>query len=91
MFLFAYSLLERDKGFWAVLLIMVSGFTKIYGIFQLAMLLFYPHFWRNLGYAALIGIAFLLAPAVNMPLTELPDYYGQWIGALTEHPGTRTW
>ena len=91
MFLFAYSLLERDKGFWAVLLIMVSGFTKIYGIFQLAMLLFYPHFWRNVGYAVLIGIACLLAPAVNMPLTELPDYYGQWVGALTEHPGTRTW
>lgn len=87
MFLFAYSLLERDKGFWAVLLIMVSGFTKIYGIFQLAMLLFYPHFWRNLGYAALIGIAFLLAPAVNMPLTELPDYYGQWIGAPDGTPG----
>lgn len=91
MFLFAYSLLERDKGFWAVLLIMVSGFTKIYGIFQLAMLLFYPHFWRNVGYAVLIGIACLLAPAVNMPLAELPDYYGQWVGALTEHPDTRTW
>lgn len=91
MFLFAYSLLERDKGFWAVLLIMVSGFTKIYGIFQLAMLLFYPHFWRNVGYAVLIGAAFLLAPAVNMPLAELPDYYGQWVGALTEHPDTRTW
>lgn len=90
-FLFAYSLLERDKGFWAVLLIMVSGFTKIYGIFQLAMLLFYPHFWRNVGYAVLIGIACLLAPAVNMPLAELPDYYGQWVGALTEHPDTRTW
>lgn len=91
MFLFAYSLLERDKGFWAVLLIMVSGFTKIYGIFQLAMLLFYPHFWRNVGYAVLIGAAFLLAPAVNMPLAELPDYYGQWVGALTKHPDTRTW
>lgn len=91
MFLFAYSLLERDKGFWAVLLIMISGFTKIYGIFQLGLLLCYPHFWRNMGYAVLIGIAFLLAPAVNMPFSELPDYYGEWVGALTSHKDTRTW
>ena len=42
MFLFAYSLLERDKGFWAVLLIMISGFTKVYGIFQLGLLLCTP-------------------------------------------------
>ena len=91
MFLFAYSLLERGKGFWAVLIIMVSGFTKIYGIFQLGLLLCYPRFWRNIGYAALIAAVFLLAPAVNMPLSELPDYYGQWIGALTSHKDTRTW
>ena len=26
-----------------------------------------------------------------MPLAELPDYYGQWVGALTKHPDTRTW
>lgn len=91
LFLFAYSLLERDKGFWAVLLIMVSGFTKIYGIFQLGLLVCYPHFWRNMGYAVAIGAALLLAPAVNMPLAELPDYYGQWVGALTAHKDTRTW
>lgn len=91
MFLFAYSLLERDRGFWAVLLIMISGFTKIYGIFQLGLLLCYPHFWRNMGYALLIGAAFLVAPAVNMPFSELPDYYGEWVSALTSHKDTRTW
>ena len=91
MFLFAYSLLERDKGFWAVLLMMISGFTKVYGIFQLGLLLCYPHFWRNAAYALLIGAAFLVAPAVNMPFAELPDYYGQWITALAEHTDTRTW
>lgn len=47
IFLFSYSLLERNKGFWAVLLIMVSGLTKIYGIFSLALLVCYPRFWRN--------------------------------------------
>lgn len=91
MFLFAYSLLERDKGFWAVLLIMLSGFTKIYGIFQLGLLVCYPRFWRNMGYALLIGVALALAPVLNMPFAELPAYYGKWIGALTSHKDTRTW
>ncbi|WP_295959635.1 glycosyltransferase family 87 protein [uncultured Alistipes sp.] len=91
MFLFAYSLLERDKAFWAVLLIMISGFTKIYGIFQLAMLLFYPHFWRNAGYALLIAVVLAAAPAVAMPFSGLPSYYGEWFGALMSHKDTRTW
>ena len=91
MFLFAYSFLEKNKGFWAVLLIMISGFTKIYGIFQLAMLLFYPRIWRNIGFVMLISLVFLIAPAINMPLSELPSYYGEWISALTKHKDTRTW
>lgn len=91
IFLFAYSLIERDKAFLAVLLIMISGFTKIYGIFQLGMLLFYPHFWRNMGYAALIGTGCLLSPIVNMPFAELKPYYEEWVGALTSHKDTRTW
>ena len=91
IFLFAYSFLEKNKGFWAVLLMMVSGFTKIYGIFQLVTLLFYPRFWRNAGFILIIAAAFLIAPAINMPISELPSYYGKWIGALTDHKDTRTW
>ena len=91
IFLFAYSLLEKNKGHWAVLLMMISGFTKIYGIFQLIMLLFYPRLWRNIGFVLLIAVVFLIAPAINMPLSELPAYYGEWIKALTEHKDTRTW
>ena len=91
LFLFTYSLLEKNKGFWAILLIMISGFTKIYGIFQLVMLLFYPRLSRNIGFVLLIAVAFLIAPAINMPFSELPSYYGKWISALTDHKDTRTW
>lgn len=91
LFLFAYSLLERGRGFWAVLLILISGFTKVYGIFQLGLLLCYPRFGRNAVYALLLGAALLAVPAVRIPFSELPDYYSQWIGALTEHKDTRTW
>lgn len=91
LFLFAYSLLERDRGFWAVLLILISGMTKIYGIFQLGLLLCYPRFWRNMGYAAAIAAVLLLVPAVGTTFAGLPGWYEEWIGALTAHKDTRTW
>lgn len=91
IFLFAYSLLERDKGFWAVLLILLSGFTKIYGIFQLGLLVCYPRFWRNAAYAAAIGAVLLVVPAIGTTWEGLPGWYGEWVGALTSHKDTRTW
>ena len=74
IFLFSYSLLERNKGFWAVLLIMVSGLTKIYGIFSLALLVCYPRFWRNAGYVVLTGGVLFLLPALKLPLSGLVPY-----------------
>lgn len=84
-FLFSFTLLEKNKGFWAVLIILLSAFTKVYGIFQLAMLLFYPKLWKNILYAVLIGIVFLLLPLVNIPLYELAAYYKSWISIVMEH------
>ena len=40
-FLFAYSLLERGHGFWAVCLIMISTMTKVYGVVELLLLFAY--------------------------------------------------
>lgn len=65
IFLFAFSLMERNKPFWAVLLIMVSATTKIYGLVEVGLLLCYPKAWRNLGYALLCGIALLSLPLLN--------------------------
>lgn len=84
-FLFSFTLLEKKKGFWAVLIILLSAFTKVYGIFQLAMLLFYPKLWKNILYAVLIGIVFLLLPIVNIPLDGLPAYYHSWVTTVMEH------
>jgi len=78
IFLFSFTLLEKKRGFWAVLLILLSGFIKVYGIFQLAMLLFYPRFWKNVFYAVLIGIALFLLPLVHIPANELLPYYHSW-------------
>ncbi len=88
LFLFSYTLLEKKHGFWAVLLILLSGFTKIYGIFQLVMLLFYPKFWKNALYAVLIGIVLLLIPLIHLSPNELVLYYKYWIETIIKHSST---
>jgi hypothetical protein len=85
MFLFSFTLLEKKKGFWAVLLILLSGFTKVYGIFQIVMLLFYPKFWKNALNALLIAVVFLLLPLVKIPVNELAAYYQSWFVKVLVH------
>lgn len=85
LFLFSFTLLEKNHGFWAVLLILLSGFTKVYGIFQIAMIVFYPGFLKNVLYAFLIGILFLLLPLIHIPANELAMYYQSWIMKVIDH------
>lgn len=93
IFLFAFSLLERGKPFWAVLLIMVSATTKIYGVVELALLLCYPKFWRNLGYAVLCGVGLLLLPTINPAFDNIFTLYVETKEMIfahhsfTEYPG----
>ncbi len=88
LFLFSFTLLEKDKAFWAVLLILLSGFTKIYGIFQIGMLLFYPRIWKNILYASIIAVLFLLLPLVKVPANMLADYYQSWIKIVNYNAST---
>ena len=85
LFLFSFTLLEKNKGYWAVLLILISGFTKVYGIFQIIMILFYPGFRKNTLYALLIGIVLFLLPVIKIPAAELLDYYHSWMNVITSH------
>jgi hypothetical protein len=85
IFLFSFTLFEKKKGFWAVLLILFAGFTKVYGIFQIIMLLFYPRFWKNTLYAVIIAIVFLFLPLVSIPANELVSYYLSWFEKIMNH------
>jgi hypothetical protein len=88
LFLFSFTLLEKNKGFWAVFLILLSGFAKVYGFFQIGMLLFYPKLWKNMLYSLLIGVTFLLLPLVRIPWNELLSYYYSWIEIVISHSST---
>lgn len=85
IYIFAFILLERGKGFWAVLLIMVSATTKIYGAAELAILLCYPKVWRNYGYSILCGAALLLLPAINTAFDNVFVLYQQMFDMIASH------
>ncbi len=85
IYIFAFILLERDKPFWAVLLIMVSATTKVYGAAELAILLCYPRFWRNMGYALICGTVLLLLPAVNTAFENVFVLYQQMFDMISSH------
>lgn len=88
IFVWALVLLERDQAFWAILLIMISATTKIYGAVELALLLFYPRFWRNVGYVLLTGIGLLILPALHGGVEGLLSGYQNWLAQLVSHQST---
>ena len=85
IYLFAFILLERGKGAWAVLLIMISACTKVYGAAELAILFCYPKVWRNLGYAVLFGAAILCLPLLNTNFEHPFELYGQMFDMIASH------
>jgi len=85
IFLFAFILLEKNKPFWAVLLIMISATTKVYGVVELGLLFCYPKVWRNFAYALLCGIGLLMLPALFAGLEGTATMYQGMFDMITNH------
>lgn len=89
IFMFVYTLFESGKGKWAMLLIMVSAMTKVYGGFELLLVLLYPKFWKNVAWGSLWAIAIFCLPLVKIAPLDLVDYYVSWFNRLMEHSNDR--
>lgn len=87
IFLFAFNLLERGKALPAVLLIMISACTKIYGGAELAILFFYPKAVRNFCCAALFGVILLALPLLNTNMENPMGLYAQVFDMISSHHG----
>ena len=85
IFLFSYSALEKKNYFLAILLISISGLTKVYGIIQFSMLLFYPKFWRNAIYSLTTMILLFALPLIRYNLMELLSLLESWKEAIYLH------
>lgn len=85
IFLIAYTHLEKNNSFIAVLLISISGFIKVYGFFQLSILIFYPKFWKNIVYLLLISLFLLCLPLIHLDIAQVYDLYQSWSIAISNH------
>ncbi len=85
LFIFAFSLMERGKGHWAALLIMLSASTKVYGGIELAMLLMYSKPWRNIGIGILAGAIMMALPLLNPNFDNPLQLYGDMASILNTH------
>lgn len=85
IFLFSYTALEKKNYFLAILLISISGLTKVYGIIQFSMFLFYPKFWKNAIYSLLTMIILFAVPLIRYSPTELFALLNSWKEAISFH------
>lgn len=85
IFLFSYSALEKKNYFLAILLISISGLTKVYGIIQFSMFLFYPKFWKNAIYSSITMLVLFAVPLIRYTPTELFALLNSWKEAISFH------
>ena len=88
IFLFAFTLMEHGKFFWATLLIMISATTKYYGAIELGLLICYPKLWRNIGYALFWGAVLLLLPTINTAFDNVFLLYQSMWSTYESHRST---
>lgn len=84
-FLFAFTLLEKGKGGWAVLIIMISSTTKVYGIVELLILFCYKKTFLRLSYAALYGVLLLTLPILKTGIDGFIPCFENWWNILAQH------
>lgn len=85
IFLFSYSALEKKNYLLAILLISISGLTKVYGIIQFSMFLFYPKFWKNALYSVITLLVLFAVPLIRYTPTEFFSLLESWKEAISFH------
>jgi len=89
MLILAFAFFEREKFFWGILMIVLTGFIKIFGFAALILLVMYPQKAKNTIYTILIAIGCALLPVIVVPFGVLVDQYKNWGNLLMwDHSGS---
>jgi hypothetical protein len=81
LFILSWHFMEKDKPWWAALMIVFTIYIKIFGIVAFALFLFYPSRWKA-AIASVFWIILLgLMPLLVVPPAQLQFLYKSW-GAL---------
>jgi hypothetical protein len=78
MLLLAFAYLERGRELPATLLIVITGFIKLFGLGAMVLYLFYPRKARLTLYTLLWLVVLALVPLVVVSPAELWGIYGEW-------------
>ncbi len=82
MLIGALALLEKDKPLPATLLIVLTGFIKIFGFGAMLLFLFYPQKWKLALYSLGWSLLLALLPLLVISPAELSGIYGHWFGQV---------
>jgi hypothetical protein len=74
----AFACLERKQYAWAMLLIVITGYIKIFWVLAFAVCIFYPEKWRMVAYAVAWTLLLLILPLLAVSPAQLVFLYKSW-------------
>ncbi len=80
--LIAFSLMEREKFFWACLCLALTVYIKLFGLFAFAICLLYPQRWKMVGYSFFWMTVLFLLPLLVVDFSQLKAMYESWYSLL---------
>lgn len=80
--IFAFSFLEQDKIFPAVVLVMMTVFIKIFGLVAFAMFIFYPNKLRAILQSIVVALCLLILPLIVVSFQQLISLYESYWNLL---------
>ncbi len=85
-FIGTFACLEREKYFFAVVLIGLAIYTKLYAIVGLSLFLLYPNRIKNIVYLLIVMTALFCLPLLVVDWSQLIFQYQSWLNLLSlEH------
>lgn len=87
MIIFSYVLIEKEKDFWAALMIVFGTMTKLYGIVGLAFFLFSKHKMKLVGGLVFWAVIVFLLPMLYVSPEYVVHSYKEWFDVLVYKNG----
>ena len=78
LIIWAWHFLEKGKNGWAALMIVLTVYIKIFGVFAFVLFLFYPNKWRSFLASAWWSLILLVLPLIAVSLEQLTFLYQSW-------------
>lgn len=83
LIMLSYTLIEKERDFWAAFCICLGAFVKLYGIMGLAFILFSKHQGKLVISLLLWGLVMFIAPIIISSPDYVVSQYGEWYNSLT--------